>query len=111
MYSAGSFLGHSNAWWRDFLKEMGLFAVNVPTSVKEDNTSAIILTGHGSARRSRHFDIAFYKLKDTVQFGDLELFKVPTAENEADFFTKALGKAQFLRHKLTLRGQQDMPTE
>ena len=100
-------LGHSNAWWRDFLKEMGLFAVNVPTSVKEDNTSAIILTGHGSARRSRHFDIAFYKLKDTVQFGDLELFKVPTAENEADFFTKALPVHSFLKHRTTLMGSVD----
>ena len=97
-------LGHSNSWWRDLLKEFGLFTVNAPTEVKEDNSSAIILTGHGSARRSRHFDIAFYKLKDTVQFGDLELIKVPTAENEADFFTKCLPPHSFLKHRATLMG-------
>jgi hypothetical protein len=97
-------LGHSNSWWRDFLKEFRLFTVNTPTGIKEDNTSAIILTGHGSAKRSRHFDIAFYKLKDTVQFGVLALVKVPTQENEADFFTKTLPFGTFVRHRDAVMG-------
>ena len=66
-------IGRANTWWRDLLKEMGLFRLNEPTLVKEDNTSAIALTAHGSAKRSRHFDIAFYKLKDMVEFGDMQL--------------------------------------
>jgi hypothetical protein len=98
------FMGYTNAWWRDFLKEMGLFSLSDPTPIKEDNTSAIVLTNRGSAKRSRHFDIAFYKLKDMVEFKDLELVKVGTKENEADFFTKALPPQTFIRHRDTLMG-------
>jgi hypothetical protein len=95
---------HANSWWRDFLKEIGLFMVNEPTLVQEDNTSAIALANHGSATRSRHFNIAFYKVKDTIEFGDMKLVRVDTAENEADFFTKALPPARFIKHRDALMG-------
>jgi hypothetical protein len=97
-------VGHMNSWWRDFMVEIGLFSLSDPTPVKEDNTSAVALTGHGSAKRSRHFHISFYKLKDTVEFGDLELVQVGTKENEADFLTKGLSGAPFVKHRTTLMG-------
>ncbi len=90
------------------MKEIGLFLVNEPTLVKEDNTSAIALAEHGSGTRSRHFNIAFYKLKDVIQFGDMGLVRVDTADNEADFFTKALAPAKFIKHRDYITGGADV---
>jgi hypothetical protein len=101
-------VGRANTWWRDILKEIGLFQLNDPTLVKEDNTSAIALTAHGSAKRSRHFDIAFFKLKDMVEFGEMQLTAVKTHENEGDFFTKNLPPAVFIKHRGTLMGSLAM---
>ena len=87
--------GKENAWLRDVLKELGIFAVNQPTFVQEDNTAAIALSGQGPTKRSRHFDIAFYKFKQQVEYKEMVLRFVKTNENPADFFTKALAKPKF----------------
>ncbi len=87
--------GKENAWLRDILKELGIFVVNQPTVVQEDNTAAIALSGQGPTKRSRHFDIAFYKFKQQVEYKEMVLRFVKTNENPADFFTKALSKPKF----------------
>jgi hypothetical protein len=69
---------HANSWLRDWLKEIGFFAVNKATPVLEDNTSAIALSGHSSPRKSRHFDIAFFKILDGIEFGDMKLKQTST---------------------------------
>ena len=88
--------GKENAWLRDVLKELGIFAVNAPTLVREDNTAAIALSGQGPTKRSRHFDIAFYKFKQQVEYKEMILQYVKTSENPADFFTKPLPRAKFV---------------
>ena len=95
---------HANSWLRDFLKETELFEVNQPTQVLEDNTSATALCGTASAKRSRHFDIAFFKMKDGIQFGDFEIEPIDTDHNYADFFTKPLRKDKFERFRDQLMG-------
>jgi hypothetical protein len=87
--------GKENAWLRDVLKELGIFPVNVPSDVNEDNTAAIALSGQGPTKRSRHFDIAFYRFKQQVEYKEMVLRYVKTNENPADFFTKALARQKF----------------
>ena len=96
--------GKENSWLRDLLKELGIFKVNSPTPVQEDNTAAIALSGQGPTRRSRHYDIAFYRFKDQVEMKEMILEYVNTHENPADFFTKPLGLAKFIYFRDMIMG-------
>ena len=87
--------GKENSWLRDLLKELGIFMVNKPTPVQEDNTAAIALSGQGPTKRSRHYDISFYKFKEQVELNEMALEYVNTHEKPADFFTKPLAKTKF----------------
>ena len=99
----------ANAWLRDFLDEIGIFGpMTKPTLVKEDNTSAVALANRGSAKRSRHFAISFYKLKDDIEHGEMELVTTPTDQNEADMFTKSLGQQKFVRFRDQIMGDNDL---
>jgi hypothetical protein len=102
--------GKENAWLRDVLKELGIFAVNKPTVVSEDNTAAIALSGQGPTKRSRHFDIAFYKFKQQVEYKEMVLKYVKTSENPADFFTKALPKSKFVVFRDMIMGGENLQT-
>ena len=99
-----------NAWLRDVLKELGIFAVNKPTVVNEDNTAAIALSGQGPTKRSRHFDIAFYKFKQQVEYKEMVLKYVKTSENPADFFTNALPKSKFVVFRDMIMGGEALQT-
>jgi len=59
--------------------------------VLQDNSAAMSLAHRGPARKSRHFDIAFNKMKDVIEFGEMELKSAHTDDNYADFFRKGLG--------------------
>ena len=63
--------GKENSWLRDLLKELGIFMVNKPTPVQEDNTAAIALSGQGPTKRSRHYNISFYKFKEQVELNEM----------------------------------------
>ena len=92
--------GKENAWLRDLLKELGIFKVDLPTPVQEDNTAAIALSRQGPTKRSRHYDISFYKFKEQVAMKEMILHYVNTHENPADFFTKPLGLAKFIYFRI-----------
>ena len=93
-----------NTWLRDLLRELGIFRVNVPTVVLEDNTAAISLSGQGPTKQSRHFDISFYKFKEQVDLNELKLEFVKTKDNPADFFTKPLARVLFCNFRDMIMG-------
>ena len=41
--------------------------------------------------------------------GEVHLKQVPSSENAADFFTKALDRVAFEKHRATIMGPQDNP--
>ena len=96
--------GKENAWLRDLLKELGIFEVSSPTPVQEDNTSAIALSGQGPTKRSRHYDISFYRFKEQVEMREMVLEYVNTHENPADFFTKPLALPKFIYFRDMIMG-------
>ena len=60
--------------------------------------SAIQMERHGkrsSSRRTRHFDIRFFNVKDKLQANKVRVVYYPTEKRVADFFTKPLQGAQF----------------
>ena len=61
-----------------------------------DNTAAIDLSNNpGQHRRSKHIDIKFHHVRDHLAQGTISLNHVPTLDNIADGFTKALTNPLF----------------
>ena len=68
-----------------------------------DNTSAILITQNPVQHtKTKHIEIRHHFIRDISQKGKIELFYLPTTEQLADLFTKALDekKVQYLIGKL-----------
>lgn len=68
-----------------------------------DNTYAINLARNPvSHRRSKHIEVKYHFLRDTVNRGRIELSSFKTIEQWADLFTKALtcDRFEFLRKEI-----------
>ena len=73
-------------WLMRFLKAQGY---NLKLNVMyQDNISAIQMHGkRSSSRRTRHFDIRFFNVKDKLQLNNVKVVYCPTEKMVADFFT------------------------
>ena len=90
---------------RGVLKELGL-ATRTGSVVYGDNQSAIAVTKNGiKGERTKHIDIKYHFVTETVQRGDVTLQWIPTTDQQADIFTKALAAPVFenLRKQLMTR--------
>ncbi len=67
---------------------------------------AINTTNHAEAK---HYRVAQAHIRELCDEQEVHLVQTPTDLNPADFFTKALGRASFQRHRLPLMGPQDNP--
>ena len=95
---------------RSLMSDMGL-AQKKPTLLYGDNEASLVLSNSEStSRRTRHIDVRFHFIRECVkprdesspQTGSINLQWIPTADQEADIFTNALGKIPFqlLRDRL-----------
>ena len=85
---------------RDFLSWFKLFHSFKPTLVYQDNKSAIHLSQGGTNhKRSKHFSLEFFALKEFVKRGEMVLQYVPTGDLAADLLTKPLGAEKFARFR------------
>jgi hypothetical protein len=83
-------------WTRNILNDLG-FPQILPTTIEQDNTSAITLAENGSKAkgRSRSVDIKFFWVKEKIDQGDVALVHVGTDELVADGLTKPIMGAKF----------------
>ncbi len=82
-------------WLRGLLSELGLSSGREPSVLYGDNQSAQELTKNGvKSERTKHIDIKYHFVTDEVQRGSIALRWIPTTEQLADVFTKALGRPQ-----------------
>jgi len=91
-------------WLRGLLKELGLQS-HVGSEVFGDNQSAIAVSKNGvKGERTKHVDVKYHFVTETVERGDVRLKWIPTAEQQADIFTKALPQPSFelLRSQLMM---------
>jgi hypothetical protein len=73
----------------------------------QDNESAIKLLKFGqksSSRRTRHFDIRYFGIKDKLKLNDIEVAYCPTELMVADFFTKPLQGRLFKKLRRIIMG-------
>ena len=82
-------------WLRSFIGEFtDIF--KGPTTLRCDNNSAIELTKDSKFHaRTKHIDIRYHFIREAVENGTITLKYVPSKENLADVFTKALPRNEF----------------
>lgn len=99
----------STIWLMKFLKAQGHDLQY--SSFYQDNESAIKLERHGkqsSSRRSRHFDIKLFNVKDKVEQHGIDIVYCPTDLMVADFFTKPLQGNLFRKMKSYILGERPL---
>ena len=82
-------------WTQLFLEAQGYPMKHV---LNQDNQSAILLETNGkasSSKRTRHFNIRFFYIKDQIDRGLITVRYCPTEEMLADFFTKPMQGEKF----------------
>jgi len=84
-------------WIHKILKEFSfLHNLSLPSTLYCDNQGAICLskdaTFHG---RTKHIDVHFHFIRQTVTSRDVELLYIPTEKMVADIFTKSLARVKF----------------
>ncbi|TLX70168.1 DDE-type integrase/transposase/recombinase [Labilibacter sediminis] len=93
-------------WIQSQLLDYGYKMKKIP--IYCDSTSAISIC-HNPVQHSKtkHIDLRYHFIKDHVQEGNIEIHFIPTAEQLADVFTKALHETTFNR-MLTGLGMMDI---
>jgi len=87
--------GKQAKWLIQWLQEVEIFE-NLPFKIKCDNSAAITLTKNASGHsRVKHTDIKHHWIREGVETGDIKVTYIPSEENIADLFTKALPQPQF----------------
>ena len=97
-YVAASEAFREVLWIKQLLIEMDVLKHDRPLKVRMDSTSAMAVARNPVAhQRTKHIDIKHHFIRDLVATGIVELDYVPTDDNLADVFTKAVSKATFLK--------------
>ena len=92
-------------WLRGILTELSLH-LRMGSAVYGDNQSTIAVSKNGiKGERTKHVDVKYHFITETVENGVVQLKWIPTTEQQADIFTKALGAPVFelLRRALMTR--------
>jgi hypothetical protein len=78
----------------------------------QDNKSSILLETNGrgsSGKRTRHIDVRYFFIADRVKSGEIRIEHCPTGIMLADYFTKALQGALFVKLRDMIMGKTDIP--
>ena len=85
-------------WWRRFLGELSQ-RTDAPTPLYNDNLGSISLAHSPEHHaRTKHIDVKYHLTREHLQRGTITLQRVPTQDNTADVFTKALPRDTHARH-------------
>ena len=97
-----------NTWQKEFVQELQLFRSLPPTTIHQDNKSAIRLAENaGQHKRSKHLGIEFDALREYIRNGEIKLEYLSTEDMHADMLTKPLTKEKFERHKTKVLGETE----
>jgi hypothetical protein len=89
-------------WLRGLMKELGLHT-QAGSTVHGDNQSAIAVAKNGvKGERTKHVDVKYHFVTETVEHGEVQLKWVSTHEQQADIFTKALAAPIFHKFRKLL---------
>lgn len=109
-YMAVSYAARHAIWMRQLLAELNFEQVHA-TDLRADNMSAIALSKDNIQHaRTKHIDIRHHFIRECIAADTISLKYVPTADNVADLFTKALPRERFhyLRKQLGILSDDEL---
>jgi transposase InsO family protein len=93
-------------WLRGLMEELGLH-IQTGSIVYGDNQSTLAVSENGikNGERTKHVDVKYHFVTETVERGAIKLRWIPTTQQQADIFTKALAAPVFelLRKQIMTR--------
>ena len=96
-YKALCHAGQTALWIDNFLSEIGI-EIDRPLTIYTDNKGALDISKHATQhRKTRHFKLDSFWLREVVQEEELILKLIPSGMNLADVFTKVVTRDQFIR--------------
>ena len=87
-------------WTNYFLHEQGVAVKN--TLMYQDNKSTILLAENGkasSSKRTKHINVRYFFITDRIRTKEVQVQYCPTDDMVADYFTKPLHGAKFLKFR------------
>ena len=97
-------------WTARFLQAQGY---NIQDNILyQDNRSAMLLESNGrdsAGKRSRHFNIRYFFVKDLKEKGELSIRYCPTDDMTADYMTKLTHGGKFAKFRSEIMNS-NMPT-
>jgi hypothetical protein len=82
-------------WLQTFINEV-VGTDKDPLTVMADNQGAIALAKDNKFHsQTKHIDLRYHFVREAVEKGKITMQYIPTSENVADIFTKALLKPKF----------------
>jgi hypothetical protein len=94
-YIAKMHASKEGIWFKTFVKELTGQKIK-PLTIKADNQGAIALAKDNKFHvRTKHINSHYHFVYEAVEAGKIEMEYIPTSENVADIFTKALPKPKF----------------
>jgi hypothetical protein len=95
-YVAASSIVDEIVWMRRLLETLH-FVQELPTVLNMDNKSAIeTCAGKGKVDKRKHIDVKHHAIMEKIEQGIVSVKYIPSVENQADIFTKALSQKLFV---------------
>ena len=94
-YVAETHAAKEGIWLKSFISEITGKAIG-PLTISGDNQKAIALAKDNKFHaRMKHIDLRYHFIREAVEDGKVKMEYIPTADNVADIFMKALPKPRF----------------
>jgi hypothetical protein len=98
-YMAAGSVAREALWLRKLMPDLGIQVGDKVVLICCDNQSTIAVAGNPAMHgRVKHISVVHHFVRKRVQMGQIRFEYVPTSENVADTFTKALGGPGFNAH-------------
>ena len=95
-YVAKTHASKEGIWLKTFVKEITRIGVG-PLTIKADNQGAIALVKDSKFHaQTKHIDLQYHFVHEAVEDGKMKMDYIPSSENIANIFTKALPKPKFV---------------
>ena len=112
-YISAAECGLEIVWLRTICEDFG-FKQQIPTSLLLDNKSAIqMATNASNHSRTKHIKLRYHKLRELIDESTLSITYIPSQDQLADIFTKALPRDRLnsLKSAIGLLNSSQLPLE
>lgn len=96
-------------WMRDMLKQLGEPEPGAVKVLCDNNAVIANARSHSDKPNSKHYRVSQHFIRYKQENEEIDVVRVDSTDNPADFLTKSLPPSSFKKHRTTIMGKQDPP--